>query len=283
MIGSLRCSGVFVAGWQWALVLITGFAGWTALLRWRTLKYTPTSHIAATAPGVLEIGGIAESAGEPCTISQWKKRPCLWCRYEVEEFHWHGSGGFGGPGWRAVDSGETDATFLLRDASGSCVIDPACAAIVTQHRERWRVGNRRYTEWTLHRGDSLRVIGVFGARGATSVAVPFDLSAVLAATLADWRKEMPRLFSRYDINADNPAHGLSWQEVRREAIRAVIRDQARQAVPMEGCAPSHLASGQFFLVSNVSRIQWMRRAIFRAWLHLAICAGVLSQIAWVCR
>lgn len=240
---------------------------------WCALKNAPVSTVATAAPGLVELAGIADLSGETPVLSHWKQRPCLWCRYEMEE---RVGGSWMGRGWSAVDSGETGAAFVLRDATGFCVIDPASAEIVTRHRARWTLGHRRYTEWTLRQGDALRVIGLFRAPGAQ--AEPWDASAALATCLAGWKKELPHLFSRFDLHQDSLLGRSAWSVARRQAMRAVLQDRKSHSSPSGPGLGSGPVQGAFFLVATASRNGLMCGYMLAICVHSMVFVGSLCGL-----
>lgn len=252
------------------LLQLAAFRLWfwhQALQNLRTLKNTPISTIASAAQGMVELEGVAEPASDAVLLSHWKKRPCLWCGYVLES---------DGKNWTVVDSGETSAPFLLRDASGVCVIQPESAEILTRHRERWMKSGQRFTELTLRSGDALRVRGQFRTYGGS--ADPFDSRAALSATLREWKKDMPRLLSRFDLNGDGQLGPQEWQLARTEAMRTVFREKARlQEQEATHTVDSPTPCG-FFVVSNVPRAELRRRHLYSAWFHLV----VFFFLCWFC-
>ena len=280
-LGRTPNPNAIVWGSLWFLVILSTCAWLQALQRLRSLKNTPNLAIAG-AQGLVELAGVAEPAAQTQLLSHWKKRPCLWCRYEVEVFVARSPLEMLAPdrgsdlGWNVVDRGVTGASFLLRDASGVCLIEPACAEILTCHRERWIDGGRRYTEWTLHQGDTLRVLGLFPRQDGGSE--PFDVCAVLAVSWLEWKKDLPHALSRFDLYMDAQCSPQERRLLRREALRVTIRDKVRRQEQPTLRAIGSAVPGGFFLVSNLSRKALMVR--YGCWfcLHLVVFVGVLWLI-----
>lgn len=175
-----------------AMAIISFFAWLSALHRLRTIRGTPTSRIASAAQGYVELIGRGKPFGEMPLISKCRQLPCLWYRYKIEQ---RGSK----DEWKTVGSGESLDSFMLRDDTGDCVVDPEYAEIVTKHRDQWQEGDYRYTEWKLINSDKLYVIGEFRTR---SGAIEFDSRAELNALLAEWKQDKPALHARFDLNND---------------------------------------------------------------------------------
>jgi len=121
-----------------AMAAISILAWLSALGRLRTIRDTPTSRIASAAQGYVELAGRGYPFGEPM-LGRLSLLPCLWYRYKIEKRESENK-------WKTMDSGESDDTFILRDDTGECVVDPEQAEILTRHRDQWHDGDYRYTE-----------------------------------------------------------------------------------------------------------------------------------------
>ncbi|PVV25981.1 MAG: hypothetical protein B6D79_07685, partial [gamma proteobacterium symbiont of Ctena orbiculata] len=125
MIGSLANigDGYF---WSWTLLLtvltlIALYFTFRNLHRARLIEDTPTSLIRSAPQGYVElVGEAAMMAGEP-VLAPLSGMPCCWWRYKIEKK--------GDKGWRGVRSGKSDSLFLLKDATGECILDPEGANI----------------------------------------------------------------------------------------------------------------------------------------------------------
>ena len=253
------------------IALISVFAWLSNLYRLRMLRDTPVSTIAAAAQGQVELSGVGEPFCEPPIVSPLKKRPCLWCRYQVEEQR--------KSEWRTVDHGETSDSFILRDRTGVCVVDPDLAEIVTKHHEQWVDGDQRYSEWFLLRGDTLRVVGAF--RTISGSTEPFDTRAELSALLAEWKKDMPRLLARFDADRDGALSLGEWDNARRAAMQEVAQRKNEQLLQPETNMISRPQDGQFFLISNLAENKLLRRYLLWVWAHVVIFLGALAGLGWV--
>lgn len=253
--------------------LISVFAWQSALSKYRTIQNTPTSKVASAAQGYVELMGRGYSlVGNAPLLGKLSKFPCLWYRYRIEhkdhEKEWH-----------TIESGESDETFLLRDDTGECFIDPEHAEIITHIRQQWITGAHRYTEWLLKKEDPLYVLGEFRTQGGG--ALTFDVRAEHNALLAEWKQNMPELKARFDLDQDGELSEAEWMLARRAAKREVDkRIVAAQAQP-----DIHLISkppdGKLFLVSNLTPTKLARRYLYWVWGNLVIFFAGLAGIGWV--
>jgi hypothetical protein len=261
-------------GWLVCLVIMAAVSmlAWlSALNRLRAIRDTPTSRIASAAQGYVELAGLGCPFGDP-QIGRLSQLPCLWYRYRIEQRE-------SGNKWKTTDSGESDGTFMLRDDTGECVVDPEQAEILTRHYDRWHDLDYRYTEWKLLEHDSLYVIGQFRTQGGSSVE--FDTHAELNALLAEWKKDMPALLQRFDLDNDGMLNEQEWMLARSAASREVTKMmRAAQAQPDLNII-SRPRAGELFLISNLDQDKLSRRYLLWSWAHLAIFFGALGGTGWV--
>lgn len=261
-------------GWLVCLSLmafISLLAWQSSLRRLRVVRDTPTSKVASAAQGYVELTGKGRPFGEPL-LGKLSQLPCLWYRYKVERQGTKGK-------WHIVESGESDDTFILRDETGDCVIDPEHAEILTQHRDQWIHESHRYTEWKLIEHDNIYVIGELRTQGGSNLQ--FNTQAEISALLSEWKKDMPELRARFDLDNNGELDMREWSLARSAARRAVaskLRDA--QAQP-----DIHILTlprdGRLFLISNLSQEKLSFRYLLWSWLHLAVFFGSLGALGWL--
>jgi hypothetical protein len=253
------------------MAAISMLAWLSALNRLRTIRDTPTSKIASAAQGYVELVGRGHSFGDPL-LSKLSALPCLWYRYRIERRESENK-------WKTMDSGESDDTFILRDESGECVVDPEQAEILTRHRDQWHDLDYRYTEWKLIEHDSLYVIGQFRTQGGSSL--DFNTREELNALLAEWKKDMPDLLKRFDLDNNGTLNMQEWMLARSAARREVARMMREEQEQPDINIISRPREDQLFLISNLDQRKLSRRYLLWSWAHLAIFFGALGGIGWV--
>ncbi|MGA7749683.1 MAG: GIDE domain-containing protein [Gallionella sp.] len=261
---------------DWLFILsimaaISILAWLSALNSLRTIRDTPTSKVASAAQGYVELIGRGHSFGDPM-LSKLSALPCLWYRYKIEQRESESK-------WKTMDSGESDDTFILRDDTGECVVDPEQAEILTQHRDQWHKDGYRYTEWKLIEQDRLYVIGEFRTQGGSSVE--FDSRAELNSLLAEWKKDMPALLKRFDLDNDGTLNMQEWMLARSAASREVAKMMREAQAQPDINIISWPRDGQLFLISNLDQDKLSRRYLLWSWAHLLIFFGALGGIGWV--
>ncbi len=261
-------------GWLFCLVaiaVISVFTWLSALGRLRAIRDTPTSKVASAAQGYVELIGRGHPLGDPPLLSKLSLLPCLWYRYKIERSNSKNK-------WEVVDSGETSDSFMLRDDTGACVIDPEQAEIITRHHDQWHQDDFRYTEWKLIKSAPLYVIGQFRTQNC---ALEFDNRAELNALLAEWKRDMPELHARFDLNNDGELDMNEWMLARQAAKREVAKKMCEaQAQPNINiiCQPR---DGKLFMISNLTPEKLSRRYLFWTWAHLVIFFSALGGIGWL--
>ncbi len=265
------------SGWLVCLTtisMVSVFAWLSALSRLRAVRDTPTSKVASAAQGYVELVGRGKQFGDPPLLGKLSLLPCLWYRYKIERRDSEKN-------WKTEDSGESNDSFMLRDGTGECVVDPEQAEISTRHRDQWQRGDYRYTEWKLIKEDSIYVIGQFRTQGGSTLE--FDTRAELNALLAEWKKDLPTLHKRFDLDNNGELNMDEWmlarQAAKREIAKIMREAQAQPEIHIIGQPPD----GKLFLISNLTPEKLSRRYLFWAWAHLVIFFGALGGIGWLLR
>jgi hypothetical protein len=253
------------------MAAISILAWLSALNRLRAIRDTPTSKIASAAQGYVELTGQGHPFGEPL-LGKLSLLPCLWYRYKVERRESNNK-------WKTMDSGESDDSFVLRDETGECVVDPEQAEIFTRHRDQWHDGDYRYTEWKLIEHDSLYVIGQFRTQGGSSLE--FNTREELNTLLAEWKKDMPVLLKRFDLDNNGTLDMQEWMLARSAAKREVAKSMREAQAQADIHIISRPRAGELFLISNLDQDKLSRRYLLWSWAHLLIFFGSLGGIGWV--
>lgn len=208
--------------------------------------------------------------GDTPLLSKHSLLPCLWYRYKVEQQDSEKN-------WKTIESGESDGSFVLRDDAGECVINLEQAEILTQHRDQWLKDGQRYTEWKLIAQDKIYVIGQFRTQ---SGALEFNTKAELNALLAEWKKDMPSLHQRFDLNNDGELDMDEWLLAMQAAKREVAKKMREAHAQPDLNIMSKPRDGKLFLISNIASEKLSRRYLFWSWAHVVIFFGCLAGISW---
>lgn len=254
------------------MALISIFAWFSALRRLRQIHDTPTSRISAAAQGYAELIGKGKPFPGVELISRQYGLPCLWYRYKVQHKNSEGK-------LETVNEGESTASFIIDDGSDQCVVDPSGAEILTIHKETWWRDNFFFTEWKLLDIDTIYAIGQFRTYGGSSMQT--NLNEEVKEVLAEWKRDMPDLHRRFDLNEDGQLDMQEWMLARQAAKReAAKRMDALRAQPDVNYLVQP-QDGRLFLISNLPQSKLERRYWFWTWAHLAIFLGALGGLSWV--
>lgn len=250
------------AGWRLiaALIAVLALAAWlTVLRRMQAVADTPTSAIASAAQGYVELLGRGRPAGAPL-VAPLKQLPCLWYRYRVERRE--------NDKWVTEESGESTASFLLEDGSGRCLVDPEGAEVLPRGRETWHAGERRYTQALLIENEPVYALGKFRTLGGDGLEL--SVAEDVRHLLADWKKDMPKLVARFDLDKDGTLDLREWEHARAQARREVERNHRE----LRAAPDTHLLGrpddGRLFLISSLPPEKIARRYAFWAVAHMAI-------------
>jgi hypothetical protein len=262
-------------GWLFALSVIASISipAWlSSLNRLRAIRDTPTSRIASAAQGYVELTGRGGQIKEAPLLSKFTALPCLWYRYTVERKDSNDK-------WETIDRGESNDCFLLRDDTGECLVDPDRAEIITKHRDQWEKDGYQYTEWKFIDQDFLYVIGHFRTLGGSNLE--FDTRAELNALLAEWKKDMPTLHARFDLDENGELDMKEWMLARSAAKRAVNKMLREARSQTDYHIIGLPRDGKLFLISNLTPERLSRRYLFWTWAHLVIFFASLGGIGWL--
>ncbi|MFK8014299.1 MAG: hypothetical protein AB8G17_02505 [Gammaproteobacteria bacterium] len=199
-----------------------------ALRTRRMLEDLPTSRTRSAHQGYVELAGIAELMDGPVIRAPMSLFNCVWWSLSTQRYN--------GKNWVSVDHETSDELFYIRDATGTCVVDPEGAQVTAGHRRVTRGkrgaglakrGEVRHTELYIKPGDELHIIGWF----TTFTGVDnWDHDAELSERLRDWKRDQDSLLRRFDANRDGQIDAAEWAEARREARQELGREHRELSV-----------------------------------------------------
>lgn len=264
-LGWAVCAGLIAA--------ISLFAWTSTWRRARAFDDTPTSKVASAAQGYAELIGRGRPlAGDPL-LAALSHLPCLWYRYLIERRS--------DDKWVREDSGESDASFILEDGTGQCVVDPDGAEIVPARKDQWTQSDRRYTEWLLLENESLYALGQFKTLGSQDLAL--DRAADVKALLADWKKQPQELLRRFDLDGNGELDLREWELARAQARREVDRQHHEARLRPELHLMRRPDDGRLYVISTLQPEQLSRRYLWWSAAHLTIFFGALAGAGYALR
>ena len=252
-----------------AIVAVAGaIAAWTAFKRYHLISDTPTAQIASAAQGYVELFGRSGLLLGASSLSFANSPPCVWYRYKVTRQN--------GDRYETVDSGQSHETFLLKDTSGECVIDPDLAEIITQHKNTIRNGSYKTVVEFLTPGESLYVIGSLKTLGGAGIML--DRRSDIRELLGEWKRDTNHLLERFDRNADGQIDEQEWEHARKAAAKEVAEEHAKLRLTPDTHIMRAPEDGRPFIISNRDPLSLAKR--FRLWA-IAHTTAFTVAFAWL--
>lgn len=289
------------------LALVALYFGFSGLRRTRLIEDVPTARVRSAHQGYVELIGTAHNLGGEPIVAPLSQTPCCWYSYRVERRQ--------GSSWHRVQSGTSDGIFLLRDATGDCVIDPEGAEVTSRHRRSWSgdgsswgghpvharlpslgrtadmvvkvgggllealgsgVGSHRYTESVILEGDQLYAIGQF--RTLAAGVQEHSLHELTGIILRDWKRDPAALHRRFDANGDGRIDAEEWERARSAARAEALREQGESLQHEPTHTLGRPPGRRHFLLSNLEEFGLLRRYRWRMRLGF-LGFGVLGAAA----
>ncbi|MGB9429405.1 MAG: GIDE domain-containing protein [Gammaproteobacteria bacterium] len=276
--------------WFWTLILclltlVALLAGFIFLLRAWNVKEIPVSPIRSAAQGYVKLEGHADLMPGPPIISPLTSSRCTWWSYKVEERTNTGRN----RSWRDIEHGTSDDLFLIRDASGQCVVDPTHAEVIPATETIWYgdeprpvrgpgIGGfaltspYRYVEKLVAPQEFIFALGFFHTQGGNAGAT--IINDEVAQLLHEWKQNQAELLRRFDTNHDGQIDQQEW-EAARQAARAQVLAQEQQATqrpPVNILAQPK--DGRRFLISTCQENQVVKR--FQLWAAACLLVFVVG-------
>ena len=256
-----------------ALMAPLSLMAWTsAWRRARAVDDTPTSRIASAAQGYVELIGTGKPLGGAPLLSPVNQLPCLWYRYRIEYKDSDDK-------WRVESQGESEASFILDDGTGECLVDPEGAEMLISKRDQWSQGERRYTQWLLIQRQDIYALGQFATRGS----VDLDLNAAedVKQLLAEWKTDSSELLRRFDLDRNGQIDLQEWGLARLQAKREVAANHREMHAARELHVMHRPMDGRFYLISDIDPGKLARKYRWWSWFHIVMFFGALIALPLV--
>jgi hypothetical protein len=289
-------------------VLEAGLAGlaayslWHAFKAWREnrlVEDTAPSRIRSAAQGYVELTGRGLTMPKAENKGPLTRIPCTWWRYKIEERRSAGRS----RGWSAVDSGTSEALFILDDGTAQCVVDPRGAEVFPKVRTVWYGdsewplvhipdgdgffgkladaliprGRYRYTEYRLQPHETLCALGAYQSLSGVGVENP---ERAVAELLREWKQDQKSLLERFDTNHDGVLQSEEWDRARAAARQQVVDQMVPSATPGLSVL-SKPQDGRAFLLSASDGRSLASRLRRNAILGTAAGFGSGIALVWI--
>lgn len=253
-----------------ALMAPLSLVAWTsAYRRTRAVADTPTSRVASAAQGYVELIGAGKPLAGAPLLSPLTQLPCLWFRYTVERKDSENK-------WVQESKGESDASFILDDGTGECLVDPEGAEMLVTKKDTWIEGDRRYTQWLLIERQSIYALGQFATRGS----VDLDLSVAddVKHLLAEWKNRPAELLQRFDLDKNGHLDLKEWELARAQARREVLANHRDLRASAELHVMRLPEDGRLYLISDLDPGKLASKYRWWSWFHIAVFFGTLIAL-----
>ncbi|MDI6746800.1 MAG: hypothetical protein QMD17_06610 [Rhodocyclaceae bacterium] len=253
------------------LSLIAWISAWR---RARAVADTPTSRVASAAQGYAELVGIGKPLGGQPVISPANYLPCLWYRYRIERRDSDNK-------WTLESQGESEASFILDDGSGECLVDPQGAEMLVSKKDQWTQGERRFTQWLFIERQKIYVLGQFATLG--SVDLELNAADEVKHLLTEWKTRPADLLQRFDLNQDGQIDLEEWGLARLQAKReiAVSHRELRNASELHVMRRPN--DGRFYLIADIDPDKLAGRYRWWSWFHITLFFGALVALPMIWR
>ena len=129
-----------------AMAGIAVYAGQRARRQAALIKTTPSANIAMADDGYRKFEGTIEAIGDKSLTSPLTKSPCVWFHAKVEESVAARQADKGSRHWKELSDTTSSTPFVVRDATGSCVVFPDDADVTPTDRSMWYGPTREPTD-----------------------------------------------------------------------------------------------------------------------------------------
>ena len=258
-------------------VLATGSALLLASAIWRTsfwlrrrrlLADRPGITIAAAPQGRVELRGAA-ALGEASFTQSLSGARCCW--YRLQTWRDNADGG-----WTLESDEASDHTFLIRDASGECIVDPQHAEVLVEREIVQVLGERKTVETMILPGERIVIAGEF--RTLRPASDPGGRRDRIAWLLDSWKADPRSLLSRFDADSDGKITPEEWQAARAAAATEIDAEIAVQT--MQPPINVVRAGDTPLLVSTLAEPGALRLMALKAAWHACVGAGGAFYLLW---
>lgn len=258
-----------------ALMAPLSLLAWTsAFRRTRAVADTPTSKVASAAQGYVELIGTGKPLAGAPLMSPLTHLPCLWFRYTIERKDNENK-------WVQESKGESDASFILDDGTGECLVDPEGAEMLVTKKDTWIEGDRRYTQWLLIERQTIYALGQFATRG--SVDLDLSVAEDVKLLLAEWKSRPADLLQRFDLDKDGQLDLREWELARSQAKREVLANHHDLRASAELHVMHLPQDGRHYIISDLDPGRLASKYRWWSWFHITVFFGALTALPFIWR
>lgn len=171
---------------------------------------TPKSRLSSAAQGFVELHGTCDLYGNRQTQGFMTGPPCVWHRYSV---------------WRLdgipFQMGASSLPFSLTDETGSCVVNPRGAKMISSSRRTWIADRKRFSSKYICPGADVYVLGELRTRGGSEME--YKKGVEVGKLLSIWKKDRRWMMDEFDADGDGDIDPQEWEVARKRAENISLR------------------------------------------------------------
>jgi hypothetical protein len=203
---------------------------------WHLIKDTPTARLRSAHQGYVELEGRGQLPQEHTIYAPLSNHKCVWYQslIECKETILHKQRTR--TQWKILYRNTSDHPFLLDDSTGTCMVNPDGAEIISNEKLVW-YGNTewptrtkildngstamaltsryRYSERLILPGQHLYIIGHLKTQSPSTERTVKDIKREL---ITDWKHNAQQLLERFDTNKDGEIDLAEWEIARQSAL-----------------------------------------------------------------
>ena len=227
---------------------------------------TPKSRLASAAQGFVELHGTCDLYGNRQTQGFMTGPPCVWHRYSI---------------WRLdgipFQTGASTLPFSLTDDTGTCIVNPRGAKMISSSRRTWIADGKRYSSKYICPGADVYVLGELRTRGGSQMQ--YKKGVEVSKLLAFWKKDRRWMQEEFDTNGDGKIDTVEWEVARARAEKVSLQlHQERMQDPVNHVIGKP-ANGMPFIIADKDPTPLGNAFRVLACVNLVVAAGCF---AWFC-
>ncbi|BBL34897.1 hypothetical protein Nstercoris_01148 [Nitrosomonas stercoris] len=282
------------------VVLMSFYYFVRALRRWRLIQNIPTARLRSVPQGQVELEGQGRFSQDRPIFAPLSNHQCVWYHSLIEGRETVMGRKRTRTEWKILYQRTSDQPFLLDDGTGTCLINPVGADIISNEKLIW-YGNTewpshtqildsgsaivgmskhyRYSEQLILPGQKLYVLGHLQTRSAAT-----DRSArtIMIDLLADWKQNWQQLLKRFDANQDGEIDQAEWEKARiaawQEAQETYQKLQTEPAVHHVFCPKD---KHRPFIISVRPQAELIKKYRYQTFILLTLSSGLMSCMLWL--
>ncbi|SET19835.1 E3 Ubiquitin ligase [Nitrosomonas marina] len=240
----------------------------------RLIEDTPTSKIRSAAQGYVEIMGTVSMASNHLLSAPLSGTACVWFTYKIQQYRRTGKSSH----WSTIEEKTSTEQFLIKDDTGTCVINPEGAEVQTTYSRTWYghtkkpvqakksinffniiIGKRyRYIEKIIQADDILYALGDFKTNGGGR-NVP-GIHQMTGIVIREWRHNYKLILKHFDRDKNGVIDMTEWEEVRTAARQeAEKRRQKLTQLPTVFSLGNTTKKQQPFILSTLGQQKLVKK------------------------